>query len=178
MSPTAARRSATNTRTTRTKASAEETPAVEEVAAAPEEDKKESISQKRNRLRNEAERIIINKYRDEFNKVAENLFAENGLTFHRRLTDEEKAAKEIADRLNQFPELRNLFAQVGLAQAAASGAKVQEADVEGNPVGDPYDMVSGQPAATAYDVEPDWAEQQQVLRDVAAAEGVEFREGE
>jgi len=105
--PTAARRSAAN-KTTAPKAE-------EKVEEAP---KKETDSAKRNRLRNEAERIVINNHRDEFNKVATDLFAENGLVFHRRLTEEERAAKEIADKLNQFPELRALFAPVGAAHVA------------------------------------------------------------
>lgn len=112
--PTAARRSAANKSTA---PKAEET-----VEEAP---KKETESAKRNRLRNEAERIVINNHRDEFNKVATNLFAENGLVFHRRLTEEERAAKEIADKLNQFPELRALFAPVGALHAADQQIQAQ-----------------------------------------------------
>ncbi|QGJ92856.1 hypothetical protein PBI_BEAGLE_97 [Arthrobacter phage Beagle] len=105
--PTAARRAAA-TKSTAAKAE-------EKVEEAP---KKETDSAKRNRLRNEAERMVINNHRDEFNQVATDLFAKNGLVFHRRLTDEERAAKEIADKLNQFPQLRGLFAPVGALHAA------------------------------------------------------------
>lgn len=116
--PTAARRSAANKSTT-PKAEAEE------VLAEDPKPKKESESQKRNRLRNEAERVVINRHREEFNKVATDLFAENGLVFHRRLTEEERAAKEIADKLNQFPELRALFAPVGALHAADQQVQAQ-----------------------------------------------------
>jgi hypothetical protein len=119
--PTAARRSAAN-KSTAAKAKAEE-------AAAPDEKpKNETESQKRNRLRNEAERKVINNHREEFNQVATELFAENGLVFHRRLTDEERAAKEIADKLNQFPELRALFAPVGAMHTAQQEAQQQQGE--------------------------------------------------
>jgi hypothetical protein len=163
MATTPARRSTS----TRAKAAAK---AAEEVIEAPEEEevpKDETISQKRNRLRNKAERIIIDRYRDEFNKVATDLFAENGLVFHKRLTDQEKAAKEIADKLNQFPELRDMFATMGALHAQQAEQNQQEglvmvepADVHGNPVGVPY-FVEGSPveAAAPYypgDEDPDW----------------------
>jgi hypothetical protein len=112
--PTAARRAAANKSTA--------SKAAEPVEEAP---KKETESQKRNRLRNEAERIVINNHRDEFNQVATDLFAKNGLVFHRRLTEEERAAKEIADKLNQFPELRALFAPVGALHAADQQVQAQ-----------------------------------------------------
>ena len=115
--PTAARRAAAN-KSTATKA---EEPKVEAT-------KDETESQKRNRLRNEAERTIINRHRDEFNEEATRLFAENGLVFHRRLTDEERAAKEIADKLNQFPELRAMFANVGAAHVAQQEVQQQQGE--------------------------------------------------
>jgi hypothetical protein len=141
MAPTAARKATTN------KAAASK---AEPAEPAP---KAETESQKRNRLRNEAERIVINNHKDEFVQVATALFAENGLVFHRRLTEKEKAAKEIADKLNQFPELRGMFAAMGAAHAEA----VQEALAGGD---------------------PGWEAQQQRVREVAAADGVEFHQGE
>ena len=79
---------------------------------------KETVSQLRNRLRNEAERTVINNHKDEFVQVATALFAKHGMEFNRRLTDKEKAAKAIEDQLNQFPELRALFTQQAEQQQA------------------------------------------------------------
>lgn len=89
-----------------------EVPAPEaEEAPAP----KETEQQMKNRLRNEAEREVLNNHRDEFYKVAERKFTENGLEFTRRLTDEEKAKKKLEDLLAEHPGLR-----AELAAAAAS----------------------------------------------------------
>lgn len=86
---------------------------VETAAAAP---KNETESQKRNRLRNEAERVVITNHKDEFVQVATELFAANGLTFQRRLTEAEKAEKKIKDLLAEHPELKDaLAAQFGPA---------------------------------------------------------------
>lgn len=76
---------------------------------------KETEQQMKNRLRNEAEREVLNNHRDEFYKVAERKFTENGLEFTRRLTDEEKAKKKLEDLLAEHPGLR-----AELAAAAAS----------------------------------------------------------
>ena len=96
----------------------EESPAAEatpaepdtvEVAAPEAEDApapKETEQQMKNRLRNEAEREVLNNHRDEFYKVAERKFKENGLEFTRRLTDEEKAKKKLEDLLAEHPGLR------------------------------------------------------------------------
>lgn len=122
--PTAARRAAANKATA---AKAEEV-----VEEAP---KKESESQKRNRLRNEAERIVINNHRDEFNEVATDLFAKNGLVFHRRLTEEERAAKEIADLLNKHPNLRSSFAAVMVPESEQQQAQREQVPaVPGGPL--------------------------------------------
>ena len=74
-------------------------------AAAPAGDAPETDSQKRNRLRNEAERHILNLHKDEFDDYAEALFAKNGLTFNRRLSEAQKAEKKINDLIAQHPEL-------------------------------------------------------------------------
>jgi hypothetical protein len=70
----------------------------------------ESVQQKKNRLRNEAEREVLNKHRDELNAITEAKFVEQGLNYTRRLTDSEKAAKKVEEYFNQFPELREKFA--------------------------------------------------------------------
>jgi hypothetical protein len=70
----------------------------------------ETVQQKKNRLRNEAEREVLNKHRDELNAITEAKFVEQGLNYTRRLTDSEKAAKKVEEYFNQFPELREKFA--------------------------------------------------------------------
>ena len=79
-------------------------------AATPaKSEKKETVQQLKNRLRNEAEREIINRYREEFYEVAEAKFTEHGLEFTRRLTEEEKAQQQIEELLKQHPSLRGRF---------------------------------------------------------------------
>lgn len=92
---------ATAGKTTATRRTRAATPAEE--APAP---KKETVSQLRNRLRNEAERKVINNHKDEFVRIATDLFAEHGMEFNRRLTESEKAQKTVEDLLAQYPELR------------------------------------------------------------------------
>lgn len=148
-------------RTTRAKAPAKAT--VTQTEAPP---KKETEAQKRNRLRNEAEREVLKNHKSEFVEIATRLFAENGLTFTRRLTEKEKAAQAIADQLNQFPELRALFAPVGASYAASAALQAEETEAEAE------DLPS---------VDEKWVEEQARLKQVAAAEGVTFveaREGE
>jgi hypothetical protein len=70
----------------------------------------ETVQQKKNRLRNEAEREVLNKHRDELNAITEAKFVEQGLNYTRRLSDSEKAAKKVEEYFNQFPELRAKFA--------------------------------------------------------------------
>jgi hypothetical protein len=70
----------------------------------------ETVQQKKNRLRNEAEREVLNKHRDELNALTEAKFVEQGLKYTRRLSDSEKAARKVEEYFNQFPELREQFA--------------------------------------------------------------------
>lgn len=107
-------------------------------APAEKAPKKETVQQLKNRLRNEAEREVLDAHKPEVIEKTEAKYTAHGLKYVRRLTDEEKAAKEIADNLNKYPNLRALFA--GVAQ------DVVYADVEGNP----------EPGIEEYaDVEPD-----------------------
>lgn len=69
----------------------------------------ETVQQKKNRLRNEAEREVLNKHRDELNEVTEAKFNAEGIKYTRRLTEREKAAKKIEDLLNEHPELREQY---------------------------------------------------------------------
>jgi hypothetical protein len=70
----------------------------------------ETLQQKKNRLRNEAEREVLNNHRDELNTITEAKFVEEGLNYTRRLTESEKAAKKVEEYFTQFPELRVKFA--------------------------------------------------------------------
>jgi hypothetical protein len=83
--------------------------------------KGESIQQLKNRLRNEAEREVLNNHKDEVIKITAAKYAEHNLEYVRRLTDEEKAQKAIEDYLAQYPELRQKLAPA-LVEAAPGGA--------------------------------------------------------
>lgn len=76
----------------------------------------------RNKLRNQAERHILELHRDEFDAYAEQLYTENGLSFRRRVSAEERAAKAQQDKeakakakleklYAEFPNLRPLEGQ-------------------------------------------------------------------
>lgn len=69
----------------------------------------ETDAQKRNRLRNEAERHILNLHKEEFDDYAEDLFAKNGLTFNRRLSEAQKAEKKVNDLIAEHPELEAML---------------------------------------------------------------------
>ena len=71
--------------------------------------KNESAQQAKNRLRNIAERIVLDRHKPEFHKVASELYGEFGFDFKRRLTDEEKAQQKIDELLKQHPELREKY---------------------------------------------------------------------
>ena len=90
------------TKAAATKAAAESAEATVNPAA-------ETDSQKRNRLRNEAERHILNLHKEEFDDFAEDLFAKNGLTFNRRLSEAQKAEKKINDLIAEHPELEAML---------------------------------------------------------------------
>ncbi|QWY82809.1 hypothetical protein PP641_gp069 [Arthrobacter phage SilentRX] len=103
-----------------------ERPDPEALAAA----NNETIQQLKNRLRGEAEREVLNNHKDEFHEIATAKFAEVGLEFVRRLTDEEKAAKQIEELYEKYPNLRpttvvtadtSLIASGGWSAPAAAG---------------------------------------------------------
>lgn len=64
--------------------------------AAVEEVKNETSL--RNGLRNQAERELIEAHRAEFDARLESLYTANGLSFRKRLTQEERAAKQAAEK--------------------------------------------------------------------------------
>lgn len=82
---------------------------IESTVTDNEEGVAETVQQKKNRLRNEAEREVLNNHRDELNTITEAKFKAVGLPYTRRLTDREKAAKKIEDLLNEHPELREQY---------------------------------------------------------------------
>lgn len=68
--------------------------------------KGETVQQLKNRLRNEAEREVLNTHKDEVITITQAKYDEHGLEYVRRLTDEEKAAKIIEDLYRKHPNLR------------------------------------------------------------------------
>lgn len=85
------------------------TETLEAPAATTGEGEAENLQQRKNRLRNEAEREVLNNHRDELNQITEAKFVEQGLTYTRRLTEREKAQKKIEDLLAEHPELREHY---------------------------------------------------------------------
>ena len=98
-------------------------------AAAADSNAPETDAQKRNRLRNEAERHILNLHKDEFDDYAEDLFAKNGLTFNRRLSEAQKAEKKINDLIAQHPELEAVL-RAQFAAPVPTDADAPAADPE------------------------------------------------
>jgi alpha-galactosidase/6-phospho-beta-glucosidase family protein len=92
---------------------------------ATKKDKTEEVKAKeptRNSLRNQAERFILDKYRDEYHEKAAALFAEKGWEYTRRSTPEEQEAKrqevkrqkdeaKLQKLLEESPYLREKLAQ-------------------------------------------------------------------
>jgi hypothetical protein len=103
-----------------TAAAEAEAPATTTAAPAEEAPKQETESQKRNRLRNEAERVIINRHKSEFEDYATQLFADNGLKFNRRMSEQDKARAKVEELIKKHPELKDaLLASLLPAQAEA-----------------------------------------------------------
>jgi hypothetical protein len=85
-----------------------------------------SIQQLKNKLRNEAEREVLDAHRSEVIERTAQKYKAHNIEYVRRLSDEEKAAKEIAESLNRFPQLRQLF-------SPAAADEVVFVGVDGNP---------------------------------------------
>lgn len=68
--------------------------------------KRLTLQQLKNRLRNEAEREVLDNHRDEVIQRTQAKYDEHGLEYVRRLTEEEKAAKQIEEIYAQYPHLR------------------------------------------------------------------------
>lgn len=110
-----------------------------EAKAKPE--KKETVQQLKNRLRNEAEREVLDLHKKEVIARTKAKYDEHGLKYVRRLTDEEKAAKAIEENLAKFPNLRSQFIptdpeaemvkiQMGGFSDAPEGSAAQQRDGE------------------------------------------------
>lgn len=83
-----------------------------DAATAPEAEEAsgtESVQKKKNRLRNEAEREVLDAHKDEFYAIADRKFRDAGLKFERRLSEKEKAAKKMQALLLEYPDLRSEF---------------------------------------------------------------------
>lgn len=76
----------------------------------PKKDKPETTEPTRNGLRNQAERIVLDRHRDEYHEEAARLFAERGWEYTRRATPEEQAAKkEAVQKAKDEEKLRKLL---------------------------------------------------------------------
>lgn len=65
-----------------------------------------TIQQLKNKLRNEAEREVLDKYKPEVVSITGAKYKEHGLEYVRRLSEEEKAQKQIEELYEKFPNLR------------------------------------------------------------------------
>jgi hypothetical protein len=65
-----------------------------------------TIQQLKNKLRNEAEREVLDKHKSEVVEITAAKYKEHNLEYVRRLTDKEKAQKQIEELYAQYPELR------------------------------------------------------------------------
>lgn len=85
-----------------------------------------TIQQLKNKLRNEAEREVLDAHKGEVVSITAAKYDKHGLQYVRRLSEEEKAAKQIEDLYAQFPNLRPQVqqqqAQQEQVQAVPGGA--------------------------------------------------------
>lgn len=86
----------------------------------------------RNKLRNQAERHILELHREEFDAYAEQLYTENGLSFRKRVTAEQREAAKLADKeakakakleklYAEFPNLRPVEGQQSIEDLQNTG---------------------------------------------------------
>lgn len=68
--------------------------------------KRLTVQQLKNKLRNEAEREVLDAHRPEVISRTAAKYKDHNLEYVRRLTDEEKAAKQIEELYAKFPQLR------------------------------------------------------------------------
>jgi len=99
-----------------------------------EKGKRLTVQQLKNKLRNEAERETLDNHRPEVIERTAAKYKAHNLEYVRRLTDEEKAAKQIEELYEKFPHLRP--AAPAQVQAVPGGPlqTFREANHEGGPV--------------------------------------------
>jgi hypothetical protein len=85
-----------------------------------------TIQQLKNKLRNEAEREVLDKYKPEVVEITAAKYKVHGLKYVRRLSEEEKAAKAIEEYYVKFPNLR----PVPVQPPAPEPDIIEYADVE------------------------------------------------
>lgn len=148
-------------RTTRArKPKAEATPEAKTDAALTEytddKGKRLTVQQLKNKLRGQAERAVLDKYKNEVVHITEGLYKEHNLEYVRRLTDEEKAAKEMLENIGKYPGLLDLLAPAVVARVA----QTQGVDVAG--------------ADEKPETDEAWEARKRHLAELAAAEGIVF----
>lgn len=114
-------------------------PEQNEVIHTPEDKKAEStvdtaaLTKLKSQLRAKAEREVLQNHQDEYHQVASRLFAEHGLEFTRRLTEKEKAERELKALLEKHPELAQSVTGVAAVPAADEWATTSQTIQEAAP---------------------------------------------
>jgi hypothetical protein len=100
---------ATRTRSTKPKPEPVEAPVAGDdnlTNVTDDKGKKLTVQQLKNKLRNEAEREVLDTHKDEVIKITAAKYKVHNLEYVRRLSEEEKAAKAIEEYYVRFPNLR------------------------------------------------------------------------
>lgn len=71
----------------------------------------------RNRLYTEAQTELRKRHEDEFSEIITAKYAEHGLTYRRRLNDEEKAERDVRRLLSEHPGLAARFVEARSGEA-------------------------------------------------------------
>jgi hypothetical protein len=115
-------------------------PAAAKAAPVVEAEPVETEQQIKNRLRNEAEREVIDNHRAELHEIAEAKFKAAGLVYTRRKTEQEKAADKVKALLEQFPELAGQFTAVPVTPDVDPAA---DPAPEADPASEAPDVIEG-----------------------------------
>lgn len=109
----------------------------EEVAEAPAEERRtkrgnksqpETEAQAKGRLRNAAERFVLNNHRDEYYAKLEQLHAAEGREYKRVLSAEEKDEKALEELLARRPDLRAKVIQDAAPEAVPADFETQRSE--------------------------------------------------
>lgn len=87
--------------------------------------KRLTVQQLKNKLRNEAEREVLDTHKDEVIKITAAKYEVHNLEYVRRLSEEEKAAKAIEEYYVKFPNLRPAPV-IDVPEYAPTGTKTVE----------------------------------------------------